>query len=131
MNENNPSDFKEGMYGTLYVADHGFADDTGNAPYQNTGIHPCFSSWAYISAFGYSEEFYYLFIPTEHNGNSAVPVGDCCACQYDGWKVAGLGASWNDGLSAGPFYLYLGNASGGRYRCIGGRLVYVPSKKTA
>lgn len=131
MNENNPSGFKEGMYGTLYVADHGFTDDTGNAPYQNTGIHPCFSSWAYISAFGYSEEFDYLFIPTEHNGNSAVPVGDCCACQYDGWKVARLGAYWYDGLGAGLFFLVLVDASGSRYRNVGGRLVYVPSKKTA
>lgn len=76
-------------------------------------------------------QFDYLFIPTEHNGNSAVPVGDCCACQYDGWKVAILGANWDHGLYAGPFCLSLRDASGGRNRTIGGRLVYVPSKKTA
>ena len=32
----------------------------------------------YISAFCYSEEFDWLFLPGEFNGNTALPVGDYC-----------------------------------------------------
>ena len=48
MNEQNPSTFAAGDFGTLYVADHGFADDTAASPYQDTGIHPAYES-GYIS----------------------------------------------------------------------------------
>lgn len=55
INENNPTPFDAaGLYGTLYVADHGFTDNTGDAPYQNTDIHPCYGE-GYVSAFGYQQ----------------------------------------------------------------------------
>lgn len=131
MNENNPTPFDAaGLYGTLYVADHGFTDNTGDAPYQNTDIHPCYGE-GYVSAFGYSEAFDYLFIPTEHNGNTAVPVGDYYWNYNAGWRVASSGGIWNYGAGSGPFCLALDGDSGHRYRSVGGRLVYVPSKKTA
>ena len=130
MNEQNPSTFEEGKHGRLYVADHGFVDDVSTSPYKDTRICPCFGT-GYISAFGYSEEFDWLFVPTEKAGNSALPVGDFFWNQNPGWRVAILGASWRDGADAGAFSLYLDNASAGRYRDVGGRLVYVPSKATA
>ena len=132
INENNPTPSDAaGLYGTLYVADHGFTDNTGDAPYQNTDIHPCYGE-GYVSAFGYSEAFDYLFIPTEHNGNTAVPVGDYYWNYNAGWRVARSGGGWwcGGGVS-GPFSLALYGDSGGRARYVGGRLVYVPSKKTA
>ena len=130
MNEKNPTGFADGQFGTLYVADHSFADGTDASPYKNTGIHPCYGG-GYTSAFGYSEEFDWLFIPVEKNGNSSLPVGDYFWNANDGWRVAILGGRWNNGAIAGAFCWFLDNGSGYYNRDIGGRLVYVPSKKTA
>lgn len=130
MNEENPATFTTGDCGTLYVADHGFVDDSKASPYKNTGIHPDYGN-GYISAFGYSEEYDWLFIPAEHTGNSSLPVGDYFWNGNPGWRVAKLGGVWNYGASAGAFYWALNNARSGRHRTIGGRLVYVPSKKEA
>lgn len=130
MNEENPATFTTGDFGTLYVADHGFVDDSKASPYKNTGIHPDYGS-GYISAFGYSEEFDWLFVTAEHTGNSTLPVGDYYWNQNPGWRVAVLGGVWNDGAYAGAFYWALGRAASGRNRYVGGRLVYVPSKKEA
>ena len=130
MNEENPATFTTGDFGTLYVADHGFVDDSKVSPYKNTGIHPCYGN-GYVSAFGYSEEFDWLFVPAEQTGNSTLPVGDYFWNQNPGWRVAVLGGNWDSGASAGAFYWYLDSAASNRSRTIGGRLVYVPSKKEA
>lgn len=130
MNEENPDPFEEGQVGTLYVADHGFADNSKASPYKNTGIHPIQGS-GYVSAFGYSEEFDWLFIAVEYSGNSTLPVGDYAWNQNPGWRVAVLGGCCTYGASAGAFYWYLNGAHSYRHWDIGGRLVYVPSKKEA
>lgn len=130
MNEENPATFESGDFGTLYVADHGFADDSKAAPYKNTGIHPVQGS-GYVSAFGYSEEFDWLFIAVEYSGNNALPVGDYAWNNNSGWRVARLGGYCNDGSNAGAFYWTLYSAASYRSWDVGGRLVYVPSKKTA
>lgn len=130
MNEENPATFATGDFGTLYVADHGFVDDSKASPYKNTGIHPDYGS-GYISAFGYSEEFDWLFVTAEHTGNSTLPVGDYYWNQNPGWRVAGLGGRWDSGAYAGAFCWHLNFAASYRGRSIGGRLVYVPSKKEA
>lgn len=130
MNEENPDPFEEGQVGTLYVADHGFADNSKASPYKNTGIHPIQGS-GYVSAFGYSEEFDWLFIAVEYSGNSTLPVGDYAWNQNPGWRVAGLGGFCYSGANAGAFYWCLSDAASYRYWSIGGRLVYVPSKKEA
>lgn len=130
MNEENPATFESGDFGTLYVADHGFADDSKAAPYKNTGIHPVQGS-GYVSAFGYSEEFDWLFIAVEYSGNNALPVGDYAWNNNSGWRVTKLGGDWVNGSSAGAFYWYLDSAASYRIWDVGGRLVYVPSKKTA
>lgn len=130
MNEENPATFTTGDCGTLYVADHGFVDDSKASPYKNTGIHPDHGN-GYISAFGYSEEYDWLFIPAEHTGNSSLPVGDYFWNSNPGWKVAILGGIWSNGAYAGAFCWNLHHAASARSRGIGGRLVYVPSKKEA
>lgn len=116
--------------GTIYIADHSFADDTGTGAYEDAGIIAVYGN-GYISAFCYSEKYDWLFIPGELLGSSALPVGDYCWNGNTGWRVAILGASWAYGLSAGAFCWRLVNASSARYRSIGGRLVYVPSKAAA
>ena len=124
MNCNNGSTFADGDYGTLYVANGSYADDSSASPYEDTGIHPVYAPWSYISAFGYDEDHDWLFVPTETKGNSTFPVGDCYQNINTGWHVALLGAYWADGLASGAFILYLYNASSSRYRNVGGRLVY-------
>jgi len=124
-NIKNPTPFADGQYGNLYVADHGFADNTDASPYEDTGIHPAYGE-GYISAFGYNENYDWLFIPTEYKGNSSTPVGDYCWNKNPGWRVARLGGRWTYGSKAGAFYWYLNYDASDRYRSIGGRLVYVP-----
>lgn len=113
--------------GSVYIADHGFKDDTNAAPYSDAGITICGSN-GYISAFAYNEDFDWLFIASEVLGNSSLPVGDYFWQNkaYNGYTVAGLGGFWGHGSSAGGFRWSVSNASGTRYRDIGGRLLYVP-----
>lgn len=125
INIQNPTPFAAGQHGNVYVADHGFADGISASPYENTGIHPCYGE-GYVSAFGYNEKFDWLFIPTEHSGNSSLPVGDYMYNNQPGWRVALLGSRWAYGSRAGAFSWYLFDAASSRYRSIGGRLVYVP-----
>jgi hypothetical protein len=116
--------------GTIYIADHSFADDTGTGAYEDAGIIAVYGN-GYVSAFCYSEKYDWLFIPGELLGNTALPVGDYCWNGNTGWRVARLGACWDGGLSAGAFSWALYGASSSRGRSIGGRLVYVPSKAAA
>lgn len=125
INIQNPSPFAAGQYGNVYVADHGFADGISASPYEDTGIHPCYGE-GYVSAFGYNEKFDWLFIPTEHSGNSSLPVGDYMYNNQPGWRVALLGSHWHYGSIAGAFFWALNTAASYRYRNFGGRLVYVP-----
>lgn len=131
LNIKNPSTFAadDGQVGVLYAADHGFADDTGAAPYEDTGIRVPYVNWSYISAFGYSEAYDWLFVGVEGKGNSSVPVGDCVQNVNPGWRVAVSGAGWNDGAAAGVFCLGLDGSAGDRYRNVSGRSVYIPSRK--
>jgi len=116
---------------TIYIADHGFTDNIGTDPYVEAGISPSMKN-GYVSAFCYSEEFDWLFIAGEVAGNSTLPVGDYFyQSASTGWRVARLGGRWDSGASAGAFAWALSDASSIRYRSIGGRLVYVPSKAAA
>ena len=116
-------------YNTIYIADHDFSDDNGDSPYVDCGIYPPNGN-GMISAFGYSENFDYLFIPVEMNGDSELPVGDrfYCNAASGQWRVAHCGGHRSSSGIAGGFYLGLAAASSYRYSAVGGRLVYVPSK---
>lgn len=110
-----------------YWADHGFVDDTAAAPYQSTGFTITKQN-GYISAFGWSEECDFLFLPAEATGDSAKPVGDYTWVNpdYNGWLIALLGGRWNYGLACGLCCWSLADASSHRSRNIGSRLVYIP-----
>lgn len=116
---------------SIYISDYYFRDDVKDnvEPYKDANITPCHGQ-GYVSAFCYSEDFDWLFIPGEILGSSALPVGDYFWNQNTGWRVARLGAAWDHGLSAGAFCWHLSHDSSNRYRYVGGRLVYVPSKGT-
>lgn len=113
--------------GSVYIADHGFKDDTNAAPYSDAGITICGSN-GYVSAFAYNEDFDWLFIASEVLGNSSLPVGDYFWQNkaYNGYTVARLGGTWATGSFAGGFDWNVNAASSYRSRTIGGRLLYVP-----
>lgn len=113
--------------GSVYIADHGFKDDTNAAPYSDAGITICGSN-GYVSAFAYNEDFDWLFIASEVLGNSSLPVGDYFWQNkaYNGYTVIILGGSWIHGSYAGGFSWAVDRASGNRARSVGGRLLYVP-----
>lgn len=119
----------------FYIADHGFADskDDSDAAYVKVGFPMAFVE-GYISAFGYDEEFDYLFIASETNGDSSFPVGDYTYSNVapSDWHIVIVGACWSNGLQAGVLSRHSSNAVGYRYRYIsGGRLVYVPDSEAA
>lgn len=87
----------------------------------------------YISAFGYSTNYDWLFIPAETKGNSSVPVGDYFYGNenLNGNRIVLQGGHWNNGLYAGAFTWHLINGVGVRIRYCGGRLVYYPTATAA
>jgi len=114
--------------GSVYIADHTFADSKKDGAYQDAGITIAGGN-GYVSAFAYSEDFDWLFIASEVNGNSSLPVGDYfyqnkASSQY---TVALLGGDWYYGASAGGFCWHVANAVSRRFRYIGGRLLYAPA----
>lgn len=87
----------------------------------------------HISAFGYSTNYDWLFIPAETKGNSSVPVGDYFYGNenLNGNRIVLQGGDWNGGLNAGAFRWILNSGVGGRNRDCGGRLVYYPTATAA
>ncbi len=128
LNVQNPSMFTTHKVSTLYVSADTLNDDTSVSPYEDTGIHPCYSNNAYISSFGYSEKFDWLFIPTECNGNSSLPVGDGMLNNSSGWRTIAMGGYCANNSNAGAFCLTLTPSSVYKAWTTGGRLVYIPSK---
>lgn len=116
---------------SVYVADHAFVESKNNDHYKDAGfVLP--PANGYVNAFGYSEEFDWLFLPSEVNNgaSSSVPVGDYYyqSTASAGWRVAILGGAWSDGANHGGFYWYVYYTPSNRGRAIGGRLAYVPKQ---
>jgi len=109
-----------------WYADHDFADDTKASPYKNCGFTLAKSN-GYVSAFGYSEDCDFLFLPTETLGEPSSPIGDYFYQDHasSGWRVSHLGGSWAYGPSAGGFCWRVTISSDYRFRFVGGRLLYV------
>jgi hypothetical protein len=116
---------------SVYVADHAFVESKNNDHYKDAGfVLP--PTNGYVNAFGYSEEFDWLFLPSEVNNgaSSSVPVGDYYyqSTASAGWRVATLGGHWSDGAYGGGFHWCVNGAPSYRSRVIGGRLAYVPKQ---
>lgn len=122
----------------IVIADHALFEDTYlSSSYEDTGIFIPRSGDLPISAFGYSENYDWAFIPVEGKGNTALPVGDnysynCSTASSlqspdnvnKGSPVQIGGASFYS-YSAGAFYLRICNTdtTAGLTGC---RLVYIP-----
>lgn len=112
--------------------DLNFAESKNSGNYENIGF-TLPSANGYISAIGYSTKYDWLFLPSEVTGNSSLPVGDYYYQNntWNGYRIALLGGCWSYGGSAGGFYWFLSSGVGYRYRSIGGRLVYIPTRDSA
>lgn len=119
--------------GQPYIcSDFSFAESKNSGNYEPAGFTVTNAN-GYISAMGYSTACDWLFIASECLGNSSLPVGDYTyiTVNLNGYRIALLGGYWYNGSYAGGFYWYLNNGVGGRYRSIGGRLVYIPTRDSA
>ena len=119
--------------GQPYIcSDFSFAESKNSGNYEPAGFTVTNAN-GYISAMGYSTACDWLFIASECLGNSSLPVGDYTyiTVNLNGYRIALLGSYWNGGGAAGGFYWSLGYGVGYRYRDIGGRLVYIPTRDSA
>lgn len=119
--------------GQPYIcSDFSFAESKNSGNYEPAGFTVTNAN-GYISAMGYSTACDWLFIASECLGNSSLPVGDYTyiTVNLNGYRITLLGGGWDDGGIAGGFYWYLDNGVGNRYRNIGGRLVYIPTRDSA
>lgn len=118
---------------TVFVKGYGTMKDNTSSDGYSTLDAGVVRGYGYLSAFGYNEEFDYLFLPAEHNGASNSPIGDYIWNNTAslGFLFAILGGRWNDGSHCGAWSLDLNNASSDRSRNVGGRLLYVPQTKIA
>ena len=118
---------------TVFVKGYGTMKDNTSSDGYSTLDAGVVRGYGYLSAFGYNEEFDYLFLPAEHNGASNSPIGDYVWNNTTslGFLIARLGGRWNDGSSCGAWGLDLNSASSYRSRDVGGRLLYVPQTKIA
>ena len=109
--------------------DFNFAESKNSGNYEGAGFTVTNAN-GYISAMGYSTKCDWLFMASECLGNSSLPVGDYhyITPNLNGYRIALLGGRWNNGGGAGAFYWALNYGVGSRYRAIGSRLVYVPTK---
>ena len=112
----------------FYCDDLSFSENKKTDNYKGAGFTVT-NAGGYISAMGYSTLCDWLFMASECNGNSSLPVGDYhwITQNLNGYRIARLGGSWLSGTYAGGFSWYLNNGVGHRARNLGGRLVYVPS----
>lgn len=118
---------------TVFVKGYGTMKDNTSSDGYSTLDAGVVRGYGYLSAFGYNEEFDYLFLPAEHNGASNSPIGDYVWNNTTslGFLVARLGGIWSYGSDCGAWSLSLDSASSYRFRSFGGRLLYVPQTKIA
>lgn len=119
--------------GQPYIcSDFSFAESKNSGNYEPAGFTVTNAN-GYISAMGYSTACDWLFIASECLGNSSLPVGDYTyiTVNLNGYRIARLGGSWTYGGGAGGFCWALDSGVGGRYRNVGGRLVYIPTRDSA
>ena len=119
--------------GQPYVAnDFNFNESKHSNNYKPAGFTLANSS-GWINAMGYgSEEYDWLFMPSEIGGSSALPVGDYSykSTNLNSHRIAMLGAGWIYGSNAGVFSWRCDYGPNYRARNIGGRLIYVPTAKS-
>lgn len=119
--------------GQPYIcSDFNFVESKNADNYVDAGF-TITNKYGYISAMGYSTSCDWLFIASETDGNSSLPVGDYhwITANLNGYHITLLGGCWTYGDSAGTFGWHLYGGVGSRDRTIGGRLVYIPTRDSA
>ena len=114
--------------GQPYICkDFNYSENKNTDNYVGAGFTVANKS-GYISAMAYSPTCDWLFMASETDGNSSVPVGDYTYItqNLNGYRIALLGGAWGHWSNAGGFDWILNSGVGNRDRSIGGRLVYVP-----
>lgn len=118
--------------GQPYIADDfNFSESKKTDNYKPVGF-TLSNANGFIKAMGYgSEEYDWLFMPSEIGGTSALPVGDYIyvASNLKGYRIVQLGGGCRSGDYAGSFYHIANGTVGDRSRGVGGRLLYVPTAK--
>lgn len=130
INEHKTLNSTENDVGAVYVSDDNFADDTYSFPYENTNIIPCYSI-GFISSFGYSSKYDYLFIPDTMNGDDKLPIGDYCWNNVTGWVIAGVGGFWRYHGYSGIFTMQFNINSSFKSASNGTRLTCFPISQKA
>ena len=83
----------------------------------------------YASAMGYGDEKYdWLFMPSEFEGTTALPIGDYSDTtpNINGYRMAMNFGDYYNNFAAGIFKYTCNYGVGGKSRTLGGRLVYIP-----
>ena len=118
--------------GQVYIADDfDFIESKHDGNYKPAGF-TLPNTNGYISAFGYgSEQYDWLFIPSETSGNNALPVGDFLSVtsNLSGYKAARFGGAWinNAASQPGGFFFACDATPDGKSFNTGGRLLFVPT----
>ena len=118
--------------GQVYIADDfDFNESKHDGNYKPAGF-TLPNTNGYISAFGYgSEQYDWLFIPSETSGNNALPVGDFLSVtsNLSGYKAARFGGAWinNAASQPGGFFFACDATPDGKSFNTGGRLLFVPT----
>ena len=119
--------------GQPYIcSDFNFMESKNTDNYVGAGF-TITNKYGYISAMGYSTSCDWLFIASETDGNSSLPVGDYhwITANLNGYRITPLGGGWSHGGIAGAFCWALYYGVGNRGRNVGGRLVYIPTRDSA
>ncbi|MCI9641278.1 MAG: hypothetical protein HFJ98_00560 [Eubacterium sp.] len=118
--------------GRAYICDDfNFTDNKNNDNYSHVGftVMNAETTSDYISAFGYGNEKYdWVFLATEINGTSALPVGDKAygAVNFNSFGAMNTGGAWNSINAAGIFSQSSNLASNYKNCHIGCRIIYLP-----
>jgi len=117
--------FSEAVHGDMTINEINYHYPSAGFTISNAG------GWA--SAFGYgSEQYDWLFVPSEITGNTSLPVGDgfwCTANLNNSYRTARFGGAWANSNISYPGGFYWSCDGPGNYAAatIGGRLLYVPT----
>lgn len=115
--------------GQPYICtDFNFSESKNSGNYVGAGF-TLTNTVGYTSAFGYSENFDWLFLPSECRGDQNNIVGDYnwVTSNLADFRATFLGGSWNSGAYAGGFYRGFGRAVGTPHWSLGSRAVHIPT----
>lgn len=117
-----------GMFHGFVCDDYNFSENKSTGNYKSIGYMLSCND-GFISAFGYSPEYDWLFIPSENNGTNQAPVGDTYwsgSANRNTWRNFPLGGGSLGALNSGAFYLSLDYLFSYHGCSIGGRLIHTP-----